>query len=69
MLPKSLPDAGEENPSSPYTVRGTHEVSQFRVTDWREGFFQGDFVVLAIPMGLFLLLGRGGHEVDGILPK
>ena len=50
VLPKSLPDAGEENPSSPYTVRGTYEVSQFRVTDWREGFFQGDFVVLAIPM-------------------
>jgi len=49
VLPKSLPSNGADNPVAPYTVAGTHDVSQFRVTDWTENYFQGDFVVLAIP--------------------
>jgi len=50
VLPKPLPDAGSENPVAPYSVPGTNGVSQFRVTDWPENFFGGDYVVLAIPM-------------------
>ena len=50
ILPKPLPSAGDENPVEPYTVPGTDGVSQFRVTDWPERFFNGDYVVLAIPM-------------------
>jgi two-component system OmpR family sensor kinase len=50
VLPKPLPDAGSENPVAPYSVPGTNDVSQFRVTDWPESFFGGDYVVLAIPM-------------------
>ena len=50
VLPKPLPNAGPENPVNPYTVPGTNGISQFRVTDWSENFFGGDYVVLAIPM-------------------
>jgi two-component system OmpR family sensor kinase len=50
VLPKPLPNAGDENPVKPYTVTGTNGNSQFRVTDWPEDFFNGDYVVLAIPM-------------------
>jgi two-component system OmpR family sensor kinase len=50
VLPKPLPDAGEENAASPFTVSGTNGVSEFRVTDWPERFFNDDYVVLAIPL-------------------
>jgi two-component system OmpR family sensor kinase len=50
VLPKSLPNAGQDTPSAPFTVAGTGGVEQFRVTTWPEGSFRGDFVVLAIPM-------------------
>ena len=50
ILPKSLPVAGTDTPSSPFTVAGTNGVSQFRVTDWPEDSFNGDTVVIAIPL-------------------
>ena len=50
VLPAHLPGSGTDHPVSPYTVAGTNGVAQFRVTDWREDFFDGDYVVLAIPL-------------------
>src|SRR5207302_7638175 len=50
VLPKSLPNNGMDNPSSPFTVAGTGGVSEFRVTDWPEDSFNGQIVVLAIPL-------------------
>jgi two-component system, OmpR family, sensor kinase len=50
VLPKALPNAGEENTAPPFTVTGTNGVSEFRVTDWPERFFNDDYVVLAIPL-------------------
>jgi two-component system, OmpR family, sensor kinase len=49
-LPKSLPNAGLDSPASPFTVEGTGGVSQYRVTDWPENSFSGQFVVFAIPL-------------------
>jgi two-component system, OmpR family, sensor kinase len=49
-LPKTLPNAGIDNPVQPYTVEGTGGVSQYRVTDWPENSFDGEFVVFAIPL-------------------
>src|SRR5438128_94632 len=48
-LPKTLPNYGTDKPAPPYTVGGTEGV-QFRMTDWPEGRFGGQFVVLAIPL-------------------
>ena len=50
ILPKPLPNAGTDTPSAPYTVAGTGGVGQFRMTDWPENSFNGDFVVFAIPL-------------------
>jgi two-component system, OmpR family, sensor kinase len=50
ILPKSLPNAGIDVPAAPFTVAGTNGVDQFRVTDWPENSFGGQFVVLAIPL-------------------
>ncbi len=50
VLPKQLPSRGNEDPVEPFTVPGSEGVAQFRMTDWPENFFGGDFVVLAIPM-------------------
>ncbi|MEO8745971.1 MAG: HAMP domain-containing sensor histidine kinase [Candidatus Dormiibacterota bacterium] len=49
-LPKTLPNAGIDQPAQPFTVASTEEGGQFRVTDWPENLFGGDYVVLAIPM-------------------
>ncbi len=49
-LPHSLPKSAMDTPSSPFTVEGTNGVAQFRITDWPENFYQGDYVVLAIPL-------------------
>lgn len=49
-LPKSLPNAGTDNPAPPFTVAGSGEVSQYRMTDWPENSFGGQFVVFAIPL-------------------
>src|SRR2546430_12856636 len=37
-------------PAEPFTVAGTDHTPQFRMTDWREGRFGGEFVVLAVPL-------------------
>src|SRR5438105_1509339 len=37
-------------PAEPFTVAGTDGTTQFRMTDWREGRFGGEFVVLAVPL-------------------
>ena len=50
ILPKSLPNTGIDVPAAPFTVAGTNGVDQFRVTDWPENSFGGQFVVLAIPL-------------------
>jgi two-component system, OmpR family, sensor kinase len=50
VLPHSLPKSTTDTPSAPYTVPGTSGVAQFRVTDWPEDVFRGDYVVLAIPL-------------------
>jgi two-component system OmpR family sensor kinase len=50
-LPKTLPDRGKfDSPTAPFTVSGTGGVEQFRITDWREDSFGGQFVVFAIPL-------------------
>jgi two-component system, OmpR family, sensor kinase len=49
-LPKTLPNAGIDNAATPFTVEGTNGVAQFRMTDWPENSFGGQFVVLAIPL-------------------
>jgi two-component system OmpR family sensor kinase len=50
VLPKSLPNAGEGIPYQPFTVDGTGGVSHYRVTDWPENSFGGQFIVFAIPL-------------------
>jgi two-component system OmpR family sensor kinase len=50
VLPKSLPNAGTDTPSAPFTVEGTGGVSQYRMTDWPENSFVGQLVVFAIPL-------------------
>jgi two-component system OmpR family sensor kinase len=50
ILPKSLPNAGNDRGASPFTAQGTNGVSQFRIIDWPEDLLQGNFVVLAIPL-------------------
>ncbi len=49
-LPKTLPNAGADTPAAPFTVQGSDGKTQFRMTDWPEGRFGGDFVVLAVPL-------------------
>jgi two-component system OmpR family sensor kinase len=50
ILPRSLPSAGTDKPASPITVGSTEGDTQFRLTDWPENSFGGQFVVLAIPL-------------------
>ena len=50
VLSKALPTAGMDTPVPPYTVSGTGGVESFRVTDWSENFYNGNIVVLAIPL-------------------
>jgi len=50
VLPKSLPSAGEGIPYQPFTVDGTGGVSHYRMTDWPENTFGGQFIVFAIPL-------------------
>jgi two-component system OmpR family sensor kinase len=49
-LPKILPNAGLDRAAAPFTVQGSNEVGQFRMTDWPENSFGGQFVILAIPL-------------------
>jgi two-component system OmpR family sensor kinase len=49
VLPTTLPSANERNPAIT-TLAGTGGVAQYRVAIWQEDLFQGDTVVLAIPM-------------------
>ena len=50
QLPKPLPSAGTDHPVQPYTVEGQGAVGHYRVTDWPEDSFNGDYVVFAIPI-------------------
>jgi two-component system OmpR family sensor kinase len=50
VLPHTLPNAGIDKPSDPYTVPGTGDVEQYRVIDWPEDSFSGNFVVIAVPL-------------------
>jgi len=49
VLPTTLPSANERNPAIS-TLAGTGGVAQYRAAIWQEDLFQGDTVVLAIPM-------------------
>ncbi|HXD82375.1 MAG TPA: HAMP domain-containing sensor histidine kinase [Candidatus Acidoferrum sp.] len=50
VLPKTLPNSGPDVPSQPFTVDGTGGISHYRMTDWPENSFGGQFVVFAIPL-------------------
>ena len=50
ILPRALPNAGMDKASQPYDVSGTGSVARFRVIDWPEDSFNGNFVVFAIPI-------------------
>jgi two-component system OmpR family sensor kinase len=50
VLPHKLLNSGIDKPSPAYTVGGTGGVEQYRVIDWPEDSFNGNFVVLAIPL-------------------
>jgi two-component system, OmpR family, sensor kinase len=50
VLPKTLPAGSLDTPGQPVTVAGSDGVTQFRLTDWPEGRFGGQTVVLAIPL-------------------
>lgn len=50
VLASALPKSGLDIPAQPFTVAGTGGVAQFRMTDWPEGHFAGQYVVLAIPL-------------------
>jgi two-component system OmpR family sensor kinase len=50
VLPSRLPSAGFDVATDPQTVRGSDDVTQFRMTDWPEGRFGGQYIVLAIPL-------------------
>ena len=50
VLPQTLRTAGPDQPVSPFTVPGTADVHQYRVTDWAENSFGGQTIVFAIPM-------------------
>ena len=50
VLPKDLHPTGSDQPLSPMTVEGTGEVHKFRLTAWSENSFNGQTVVLAIPI-------------------
>jgi two-component system OmpR family sensor kinase len=49
-LPRTLPNVGMDKASQPYDLAGTGSVSKFRVIDWPEDSFNGNFVVFAIPI-------------------
>ena len=50
VLPKNLHPTGTDQPVSPITVSGTGGVHQYRLTAWAENSFNGQTVVLAIPI-------------------
>jgi len=50
VLPRTLPNAGMDKVGSAYNVAGTGGVAAFRMIDWPEDSFAGDFVVFAIPI-------------------
>ena len=50
ILPKTLANAGMDRASAPITVEGTNGAVKFRMTDWPENSFGGQFVILAIPL-------------------
>ena len=50
VLPKNLHPTGSDDPLTPITVPGTGEVHQYRLTAWSENSFNGQTVVLAIPI-------------------
>jgi two-component system OmpR family sensor kinase len=49
VVPRTIPSATELHPAI-VTVAGTGGVSEYRVAIWPEDSFQGNYVVLAIPM-------------------
>jgi two-component system, OmpR family, sensor kinase len=49
VLPQPLPQATEQQPAQ-LTLAGKGGVSRYRAAVWPEDSFQGDYVVLAIPM-------------------
>jgi len=50
VLPGTLRATGNDIPTTPFTVPGTGGVDHYRVTNWSEDQFAGQFVVFAIPL-------------------
>src|SRR5437868_13461753 len=50
VLPRSLPNNGADTPANPFTVEGSDHATEFRMTDWSEGRFGGQYIVLAVPL-------------------
>jgi two-component system, OmpR family, sensor kinase len=50
VLPKTIPASTEKSPAK-LTLAGTGGVPEYRAAIWPEDSFQGNYVVLAIPMG------------------
>jgi two-component system OmpR family sensor kinase len=50
VLPKTMPASTEKSPAK-LTLAGTGAVPEYRAAIWPEDSFQGNYVVLAIPMG------------------
>ncbi|HKW69187.1 MAG TPA: HAMP domain-containing sensor histidine kinase [Candidatus Dormibacteraeota bacterium] len=50
VLPATLPYTELDVAAAPFTVVGSDGKTEFRMTDWREGRFGGQFVVLAVPL-------------------
>ncbi|HEY8815516.1 MAG TPA: ATP-binding protein [Candidatus Dormibacteraeota bacterium] len=50
LLPKALPNVGNDTGAAQMTVAGTNGVSQFRIIDWPEDQLQDNFIVVAIPL-------------------
>jgi two-component system OmpR family sensor kinase len=59
VLPKTLPTGSLDTAAQPITVVGSDGVTFFRLTDWPEGRFAGQTVVLAIPLTNVLATLRG----------
>jgi two-component system OmpR family sensor kinase len=67
VLPKSLPNAGPDIPATPFTVGGSDGVTEFRMTDWPEGRFGGQYIVLAVPLTDVNSTLRGLLVVESII--
>jgi two-component system OmpR family sensor kinase len=67
VLPKAVPSSRTDTPVQPFTVQGSDGKTQFRVTDWPEGRFSGQYVVLAVPLTEVQSTLRGLLLLEGLI--